>query len=62
VPKFRGQRVATLFLDGIEKYLVRANVTRLRINALAVNTSAHASYRHTGFVPYEILRKKLTRA
>jgi hypothetical protein len=31
----------------------------LRINALAVNTSAQASYEHAGFVPYEILYEKV---
>jgi hypothetical protein len=33
--------------------------TRLRINVLAVNASAQASYRHAGFVPYQILFEKL---
>jgi hypothetical protein len=46
-------------LNGIEQYLRRAGVVRLRINSLAVNTSAQVSYERAGFVPYEILFEKL---
>jgi ribosomal protein S18 acetylase RimI-like enzyme len=59
MPGFRGRGIATQLLDGIEQYLGRAGVTRLRINALAVSTSAQASYEHAGFSPYEILYEKL---
>jgi ribosomal protein S18 acetylase RimI-like enzyme len=59
MPAFRGRRIAVQLLDGIEQYLRRAGVARLRINALAVNTSAQASYEHAGFAPYEILYEKL---
>lgn len=58
-PAFRGQRIATELLNGIEQYLRRAGVVRLRINSLAVNTSAQVSYERAGFVPYEILFEKL---
>jgi ribosomal protein S18 acetylase RimI-like enzyme len=58
-PEFRGQRVAAKLLSSIERHLSRSGVRRLRINALAVNTSARASYEHAGFVPYEILYEKL---
>jgi ribosomal protein S18 acetylase RimI-like enzyme len=59
MPAFRGQRIAAQLLDGIEQYLGRTGISRLRINALAVNSSAQASYEHAGFVPYEILYEKL---
>jgi ribosomal protein S18 acetylase RimI-like enzyme len=59
MPEFRGQRVAARLLDGIEQYLRRAGVVRLRINALAANTSARASYAHAGFAPYETMYEKL---
>jgi ribosomal protein S18 acetylase RimI-like enzyme len=59
LPPFRGQRIAVQLLDGIEQNFRRAGVRRLRINSLAVNTSAQASYEHAGFRPYEILFEKV---
>jgi ribosomal protein S18 acetylase RimI-like enzyme len=59
MPAYRGQRIAAQLLDGIEHYLRRAGISRLRINTLAVNTSAQSSYEHAGFAPYEILYEKL---
>jgi GNAT superfamily N-acetyltransferase len=59
MPAFRGQRIAAQLLDGIEQYLGRAGVMRMRITTLAMNMSARASYEHAGFVPYEILYEKL---
>jgi ribosomal protein S18 acetylase RimI-like enzyme len=59
MPAFRGQRVAVQLLDGIEQYLRRTGITRLRVTALAVNTSAQASYEHAGFAPYEVLYEKV---
>jgi GNAT superfamily N-acetyltransferase len=58
MPAFRGRRIATQLLDGIETYLRPAGVTRLRITTLAVNTSARTSYERAGFVPYEIRYEK----
>jgi ribosomal protein S18 acetylase RimI-like enzyme len=58
MPAFRGQRIATQLLAEMEHYLGCAGITRLRINALAVNASARASYEHAGFCPYEILYEK----
>jgi ribosomal protein S18 acetylase RimI-like enzyme len=49
MPDFRGRRIATQLLDRIEQHLGRAGVTRLRINSLAANQSARASYEHAGF-------------
>ena len=49
VPDFRGRRIATQLLSKIERHLGRAGVTRLRINSLAANQSARASYEHAGF-------------
>jgi ribosomal protein S18 acetylase RimI-like enzyme len=60
IPAFRGQRIATQLLGGIEQYLGRAaGVSRLRINSLAANRSAQASYERAGFGPYEIFFEKL---
>ena len=44
MPEFRGRRVATHLLNSIEQYLGRGGVGRLRINSLAANKSARASY------------------
>jgi ribosomal protein S18 acetylase RimI-like enzyme len=59
---FRGQQIAARLLDGIERHLRRTGVVRLRINALATNTSARASYERAGFAPYEVLHEKLIEA
>ena len=59
LPRFRGQRIATQLLDGIEQYLRAAGVRRLRIASLAVNASARASYEHAGFIPYEVVYEKV---
>jgi ribosomal protein S18 acetylase RimI-like enzyme len=59
MPAFRGNQIAAQLLDGIEQYFCRTGVTRLRINALAVNTSAQASYERARFVPYEVLYEKV---
>jgi len=59
MPTFRGGRLATQLLNGIEQYFRNQGVRRLRINALAVNTSAQASYEYAGFRPYEVLYEKI---
>jgi ribosomal protein S18 acetylase RimI-like enzyme len=59
LPAFRGRRVAARLLSAIEQHLGRASITRLRINSLAANQSARASYEHAGFVPHEILFEKM---
>ena len=61
MPTLRGQRIAEQLLDGIERYLCRDGVVRLRINSLPVNTCAQTSYERAGFVPYEILYEKVTK-
>jgi ribosomal protein S18 acetylase RimI-like enzyme len=58
MPDFRGRRIATQLLSSIEQHLGRAAVARLRINSLAANQSARASYEHAGFLPYEIIYEK----
>jgi ribosomal protein S18 acetylase RimI-like enzyme len=58
VPEFRGRRIAAQLLNRIEQHLGRAAVVRLRINTLAANRSARASYEHAGFLPYEIIYEK----
>jgi ribosomal protein S18 acetylase RimI-like enzyme len=60
MPEFRGQRMARQLLDAIDSDLRRAGVTRVRINALAANTAARASYVSAGFFPYEIMHEKAT--
>ena len=62
MPAFRGRRIAARLLDGIERHLRRAGVTRLRINSLAANASARTSYERAGFAPYEILHEKVIEA
>jgi ribosomal protein S18 acetylase RimI-like enzyme len=44
MPAFRGQRIAAQLLNAIEQYLRRTGIVRLRVNSLAVNTSARMSY------------------
>ncbi len=58
MPPFRGQRVAGRLLSEMESYLRRSGVTRLRINVLATNASARASYERAGFGAYEIMYEK----
>jgi ribosomal protein S18 acetylase RimI-like enzyme len=58
MPGFRGQRIATQLLDEMTQSLGRAGVARVRIAALANNSSARASYEYAGFIPYELLYEK----
>jgi GNAT superfamily N-acetyltransferase len=58
MPDFRGRRIATQLLNRIEQHLARFGVTRLRINSLAANKAARASYKYAGFAPYEIVYEK----
>jgi ribosomal protein S18 acetylase RimI-like enzyme len=59
MPAFRGRRIAGRLLEAIEQHLRRAGVTRLRVNALAANAPARASYERAGFAPYEVLHEKV---
>ena len=59
MPAFRGRRIAGLLLEAVERHLRRAGVTRLRVNALAANAPARASYERAGFAPYEVLHEKV---
>ena len=58
MPAFRGQRIAAQLLRAIEQHLRRAGVVRLRINALAANTSSRLCYERAGFAPYEVHHEK----
>lgn len=58
MPEFRGRRIAAQLLNEIERHLTGLSITRLRINSLAANKSARASYEHAGFAPYEIIYEK----
>jgi hypothetical protein len=53
LPACRGQRI------GIEQYFRHAGVRRLRINSLAVNTSAQTSYEHATGGPTTITTPQL---
>jgi ribosomal protein S18 acetylase RimI-like enzyme len=58
VPDFRGRRIVSQLLKGIEQHLAGLGIARLRINSLAANKSARASYERAGFAPYEIVYEK----
>jgi ribosomal protein S18 acetylase RimI-like enzyme len=58
MPGFRGRRIATQLLKGIERHLARFGIARIRINSLAENKSARVSYEHAGFAQYEIVYEK----
>lgn len=62
-PDFRGSGLAQILLDAIADHLrgVDPTLTRLRINALAVNRIARRSYEKAGFVPYEVMYERLIR-
>jgi ribosomal protein S18 acetylase RimI-like enzyme len=55
---FRGRRIATQLLKEIERHLAGFGIARIRINSLAENKSARASYERAGFAPYEIVYEK----
>jgi ribosomal protein S18 acetylase RimI-like enzyme len=59
MPAFRGRRIAARLLREIERHVAHFDIKRLRINALAANKSARASYEYAGFVPYEIVYEKV---
>jgi ribosomal protein S18 acetylase RimI-like enzyme len=61
LPQFRGRRIASRLIDGLDPYFRRAGVTRIRIGVLASNRSARAAYEHCGFVPYEMVYERLLR-
>jgi GNAT superfamily N-acetyltransferase len=61
LPGFRGRRIASQLIDGLDPYFRRAGVTRIRIGLLASNRSARAAYEHCGFVPYEMVYERLLR-
>jgi ribosomal protein S18 acetylase RimI-like enzyme len=58
MPAFRGRRIAIHLLNEIERHLAGFGVARIRINSLAENKSARASYERAGFAPYEIVYEK----
>lgn len=60
VPEARGSGLAKALLDAIAAHLHRAdpNLTRLRINVLAVNRIACRAYEKAGFTPYEVIYER----
>jgi len=59
LPPYRGRRIGPRLLDALEKHFRCAGVTRLRINFLAANGPARASYEYAGFVAYEVVYEKI---
>lgn len=55
-PEARATGLAKVLLDAIADHLRRAgpDLTRLRINVLAVNRIARRAYEKAGFTPYEV--------
>jgi hypothetical protein len=47
-------------VSGTSPILAGLGIARLRINSLAANKSARASYERAGFAPYEIVYEKMT--
>ena len=62
-PEARGTGLAQTLLDAIAAHLHAADptLTRLRINALAVNSIACRAYERAGFTPYEVMYERLIR-
>jgi ribosomal protein S18 acetylase RimI-like enzyme len=58
MPAVRGRRIATRLLEEIERHLAGFGIARIRVNSLAENKSARASYERAGFAPYEIVYEK----
>jgi ribosomal protein S18 acetylase RimI-like enzyme len=58
LPAYRGRRIAWRLLQMLEQHFRGAAISRMRIRSLATNKSALASYRHAGFVEYEVVCEK----
>ena len=58
LPQFRRLGIARDLLAAAERHLAAEDVTRLRLNALAGNHSAIATYESSGYAPYEIRFEK----
>ena len=56
--RHRGNRIATRLLAAVEQRLAAFGITRLRINSLAMNKPARASYERSGFSPFEVMYEK----
>jgi ribosomal protein S18 acetylase RimI-like enzyme len=59
MPAFRGHGIAAQLLERIEQHLRQSGIARVRINALAANSSARASYEKAGYIAYEVLHEKV---
>jgi GNAT superfamily N-acetyltransferase len=59
-PDARGTGLAKVLLDAIAAHLHQADptLTRLRVNALAVNMVARRAYEKAGFTPYEVMYER----
>jgi len=59
LPDYRGRRIALRLITALEKHLRTLGVMRIRINTLAANASARASYERAGFVSCEVAYEKV---
>jgi ribosomal protein S18 acetylase RimI-like enzyme len=61
LPAFRGRRIAARLLEALEARLSLSGVSRIRLSALARNTSARAAYERAGYDVYEVVYEKPAR-
>jgi ribosomal protein S18 acetylase RimI-like enzyme len=63
-PEARGRGLAQALLDAVAAHFRAAEpaLTRLRVNALAVNAGARRCYEKAGFTPYEVTYERLIHA
>jgi ribosomal protein S18 acetylase RimI-like enzyme len=59
LPAYRGQRLASRLLAAIERHLASKGITRVRLDVLAANAPARASYERSGYTTYEITYEKI---
>lgn len=58
LPPYRGHGIASRLLDAMSNCFRSLGITRCRLNVLAVNATARASYERSGFAPYELTYEK----
>jgi GNAT superfamily N-acetyltransferase len=58
IPRLRGRGVVAVLLEAVESHLRSIGVRRIRITALAGNTSALRAYGKHGFESYEVVMEK----
>jgi ribosomal protein S18 acetylase RimI-like enzyme len=58
LPPYRRHGIASRLLDAMSNRFRTLGITRCRLNVLAANATARASYEHAGFAPYELTYEK----